>query len=42
MNTNEYMTTTLQEIAKDPIKAEEFLIKAGIILKAGVLAPEYR
>lgn len=31
----------LMAIAKDPKKAEAFLIKAGIIIEAGKLAPEY-
>ena len=31
----------VMEIAKDPKKAEAFLIDAGIITKAGKLAPEY-
>jgi hypothetical protein len=29
------------EIARDPKEAEAFLIRAGIIIKAGKLAPEY-
>ena len=28
-------------IARDPKQAEAFLIKAGLIIKAGTLAPEY-
>ena len=31
----------IMAIAKDPKKAEAFLIEAGIITEAGKLAPEY-
>ena len=33
---------TAMAFARDPKKAEDFLKKAGIITKAGQLAPEYK
>lgn len=35
------MGKMMTEIASDPQKSREFLLRAGLITKAGKLAPEY-